>query len=383
MNNSNESKNINTANETRFRCRCSRSELLRGLEHISHAVMKKAPLPVLEGVLLCVENGTLSLTGYDLEFGVRSLVQATDAEGGAVVVQLKLFTDMLRSLTADELVLEEDTERTVVIRCGTAKCRLNSEPAKDFPVLPVVTGTQKFSLSAKQMVEMIHQTIFAVLNSNSSASESVLLDINHDELSLVACDGVRMAVQKESIRCEVKDSITIPTESLKKLQKLFSKVDGELTFLFDRRQNENVLISSDGLQVFFRLAGGNIIDYKRFLPSANQNSATVPVKDMLTVLKRCCLLKSKKKLHRVQLQIQNGEIAITCHGEEGDVEDTVPCEYTGEDIMIGFDVAQFLSIVKESRTDHITMVLYDEIHPVYFSPVGDEKRWFLLAPMRP
>lgn len=381
--NNNELKSTNDAKETSFRCRCSRAELLRGLEHISYAVMKKAPLPVLEGVLLCVENGTLSLTGYDLEFGVRSIVQATDTENGAVVMPLKVFTDMLRSLTADELTMEGDSENTIVIRCGTAKCRLNSEPAKDFPILPVVTGTQKFSLPAKQLVEMVHQTIFTVLDSCSSASEAVLFDINHDELTVVACDGVRMAVQKGTIRCDMKDSITIPAEILKKFQKLFSKLDGELTFLFDRQQNENVQVLSDGLQVLFRLKSGKIIDYKSFLPSTIQNKATVSVKDLLTVLKRCCLLKSEKKLHRVQLLIREGEMAITCHGTEGSVEDAVPCEYTGEDIMVGFDAAQILSIVKESRTEKIAMVVYDEVHPVYLSPVGDDRRWFLLATMRP
>ena len=46
---------------------CQKDLLVEAVSNVSRAVCAKSPIPALEGILLKAEEGTLELTGYDLE----------------------------------------------------------------------------------------------------------------------------------------------------------------------------------------------------------------------------------------------------------------------------------------------------------------------------
>ena len=46
---------------------CDRVQLYNAISGVSKAIVATSALPIIEGVLMECENGTLTLTGYDLE----------------------------------------------------------------------------------------------------------------------------------------------------------------------------------------------------------------------------------------------------------------------------------------------------------------------------
>lgn len=54
---------------------CQKDLLVEAVSNVSRAVCAKSPIPALEGILLKAEEGTLELTGYDLELGIVTTIE--------------------------------------------------------------------------------------------------------------------------------------------------------------------------------------------------------------------------------------------------------------------------------------------------------------------
>ena len=77
---------------------CLRSELASAVSNVSRAVSAKASIPALEGILIKAYDSKLVLSGYDLEIGITTTMDATVNEEGEIVVSAKLFSDIVRKL---------------------------------------------------------------------------------------------------------------------------------------------------------------------------------------------------------------------------------------------------------------------------------------------
>ena len=55
---------------------CQKDLLVEAVSNVSRAVCAKSPIPALEGILLKAQEGQLQLTGYDLELGIVTTIEA-------------------------------------------------------------------------------------------------------------------------------------------------------------------------------------------------------------------------------------------------------------------------------------------------------------------
>ena len=79
---------------------CDRTLLLAGLSNAARAAAAKSTIPALEGLLLAAEEDGLTITGYNLKTGVRTRVPADVAETGSIVLNARLFGDIVRKMSA-------------------------------------------------------------------------------------------------------------------------------------------------------------------------------------------------------------------------------------------------------------------------------------------
>ena len=53
-----------------------KDELCNAISHVSKGVSVKSTIPALEGICIQMAQGSITLTGYDLEIGIRTCLQA-------------------------------------------------------------------------------------------------------------------------------------------------------------------------------------------------------------------------------------------------------------------------------------------------------------------
>ena len=61
---------------------CDKTLLSAAIDGVSKAVTLRSTIPVLEGILLKAEGFQLTLTGYDLEMGIVTTIEANVKEPG-------------------------------------------------------------------------------------------------------------------------------------------------------------------------------------------------------------------------------------------------------------------------------------------------------------
>ena len=82
-----------------MRFRCMRTDMSNAVSNVSRAVSAKATIPALEGVLINLKNNTITVTGYDLEMGIKCMTEPAESiEDGEIVVNAKIFGEMIKKM---------------------------------------------------------------------------------------------------------------------------------------------------------------------------------------------------------------------------------------------------------------------------------------------
>ena len=86
---------------------CEKALLQNAAATASRAVSAKSSIPALEGLLL--EGGErLTLSGYNTQTGIRTCIEADVNETGRIVLNARLFGDIIRRMPDDMIVLSVD-----------------------------------------------------------------------------------------------------------------------------------------------------------------------------------------------------------------------------------------------------------------------------------
>ena len=77
---------------------CLRTDLSNAVSNVSRAVSTKSSIPALEGILIKAYGEKINVSGYDLEIGITTDIEATIQQQGEIVVGAKLFSEIVRKL---------------------------------------------------------------------------------------------------------------------------------------------------------------------------------------------------------------------------------------------------------------------------------------------
>ena len=115
---------------------CDRTLLSNAVAGVSKAVTQRSSIPVLEGILMKAEGFSLTLTGYDLEMGITTSIEANVLEPGEVVLSAKLLGDMVRRLSSSEVEITATETNATTIKGGITEFDIMGMNPGDFPELP-------------------------------------------------------------------------------------------------------------------------------------------------------------------------------------------------------------------------------------------------------
>ena len=76
---------------------CEKSSLQTAALSAARAAAGKSPVTALEGLLIQAGNG-VHVTGYDLKRAIYTSIEADVQEAGAIVINARLFCEMLRRM---------------------------------------------------------------------------------------------------------------------------------------------------------------------------------------------------------------------------------------------------------------------------------------------
>lgn len=156
---------------------CNTKELSEACSNVMRAVSTKVTIPTIEGILMECGSDTLSLTGYDFEFGINTTLQASVVEPGAIVINAKVISDIIRKLP-DGKVTFEISGTSVSIISGAAQYNISGIDADDYPELPSVSGGYPLFLNEGVLQNMVSQTLLPLQTVRLQSRYIQVLNLN-------------------------------------------------------------------------------------------------------------------------------------------------------------------------------------------------------------
>ena len=178
---------------------CEKTLLQSAVNTASRTVAAKSSIPALEGLLIHADQ-QLTISGYNMQTGIRTNVFANVVEGGDIVLNARLFGDIIRRMPDDMITFTADEKMMVHVSCGDADFDILGLSAADYPDLPEVEDEYAVSMQQKVLRSMIEEVAFAVsTNESRPVHTGALFEIADMSLSMVAVDGFRLAFRREKL----------------------------------------------------------------------------------------------------------------------------------------------------------------------------------------
>ena len=181
----------------------SRDDLLKPLQAVTGIVERKHTLPILSNVLLENVNGKIQILATDLEIQIHTHGADNGNDDFRLTTNAKKFQDILRALPENATVQLDWEEHRLTVKSGKSRFNLQTLPADDFPTMNVESTTNAtFNVSQEIFKNMISQVQYSMaVQDIRYYLNGLLMQVEGDQLRLVATDGHRLAYSSSAKRC--------------------------------------------------------------------------------------------------------------------------------------------------------------------------------------
>lgn len=359
---------------------CLRSDLQTAISNVSRAVSAKSTIPALEGVLVKAHEDKLNISGYNLEIGITTDIEATVQEEGEIVISARLFFDIVRNLPEEILTIETDDRLVIYINCGAADYKITGISSVEYPDLPTFEQTDGITLASKTLREMIRQTVYAVSeNTAKPIYTGSLFEIENSVLTIVAIDGYRMAVRRENVQSDSETSFIVPGKTQLEILKLLGDEEEPVDMIIGQR---HITFRVKNYRVISRLIEGIFIDYKTTIPDVAKTEVVINVKRLMNSVERMSLMNNERMQSPVRCKFFGDEIKFSCASAVGSASDNIHVPIMGEKVEIGFNNRYMLDALKNVDTDEVKLELNGSVSPIVIKPVKGDNFVCIVVPMR-
>lgn len=363
----------------------SKADLVRELSLSQGVVEKKTTIPILSNVLLEAKNDRIVLTATDLELGIRCSCPAKVKKEGSGTIPARKLLDYVRLLPDADLNVKFLENHWASLVCGRSRTRIAGMSRESFPELPQMPETIA-EIPVKLLSTMISRTAFAIsLEESRFTLNGALLLLKTDSTVMVATDGHRLAYMETTASSTGKTfRALVPKKAMAEIVKLAdeSGADSKLAFAGD----ENHLFFQFGERLLItRKLTGNFPDYDKVLPKDNVHLAKINRDEVRSAIQRVSQFADERS-RAIRVQFTTGEVKIFSSSvETGESEESVPSEYAGPDMEIGFNAQYLLDFLGATNQEQVAFELKDQKSAGELRPVTEsteEHYRYVVMPMR-
>ena len=324
---------------------CDRSALVDKLAILARGVSTRSALPVLSGILLQASEGRLDLFSTDMELSIKASLATAIERDGEIVAPARLFTDVVRNLPGDQVVVEAG-EAAVKVAAGRAEFSLNAWSASDFPQTSTFDTSAAFAIGREPFVETLSKAGRAASRDETRPIlTGVLMTILGDTLKMVATDSYRLAVKETKLEKALDTEVhaIVPVRALGEVARLATAMsDGDIEVAIGENQALFKLGDPTGdVWVASRLIDGQFPNYKQLLPDSFDHEVTLAKDELMAAARRVSLLAQKNA--PLRLSFADHKLTMKALTQDvGQAEESLDVEFAGEAFEIGFNAAYLI-----------------------------------------
>lgn len=357
---------------------CSKANLLYGVNIVIKAVPTRTTMPILECVLIDASEGNIKLIANDMELGIETEIEGIIEEPGIIALDAKIFSEIVRKLPDNDIVINSDDSLNTIITCEKSKFNIIGKRGDDFSYLPVIEKKEPVSVTQFTLKEVIRQTIFSIAdNDNNKLMTGELFEINENTLKVVSLDGHRISIRNIELKnsCENK-KVIVPGKTLQEISKILPGSSEENVDIYF---TENLIIFEfEQTTVVSRLIDGEYFRIEQMVSSAYESKIRVNKKELLNCIDRATLLVKEGDKKPIIMDIKESSMELKISSFIGSMNEEIEIEKEGADMMIGFNPKYFIDALRVIDDEEIMLYMVNPKAPCFIRDDKDHYIYLIL-----
>ena len=359
---------------------CEKQEILEGISTVQKAITGKSTMPILEGIYIKTNENSLTLIGSDMDVSIQTTVNANIIEQGSIVIDAKIFGEIIRKLPNSSIKIETLENQIIRITCEKSVFDVVYMNTNEFPELPEINEDLKVSVKQNILKNMIKGTSFAIAQDETRPIlQGILFEVKNKNLNLVALDGYRLAIRSEFLDTDINIDVVIPGKTLNEVSKILEDVDNIVDITFT---NNHILFNLEKTKIISRLLEGKFINYNSLLPQEHKLLVDVNRQELQNAIERASLMAKDGNTNLIKLDIQQDNLIITSNSQLGKVREEITIKLQGEEVQIAFNSRYLLDVLKNVEDDEVVMKMTSGISPCVIEEKNSENAKYLVLPVR-
>ena len=344
---------------------CSKASLLKGVSIVSKAVPSRTTMPILNCILIDASANEIKLTANDMELGIETVIEGEIVERGIIALDAKFFSEIVRKLPDNDVVIESDDTFQTTITCEKAKFNIVGKSGEDFSYLPYIEKNESISISQFTLKDVVRQTIFSIAdNDTNKLMTGELFEINENRLRVVSLDGHRISIRN----IELKESysplkVVVPGKTLQEISKILTGEAEDMVDIFFA--DNHILFEFDETKVVSRLIEGEYFHIDQMLSSDYDTKVKINKREFLNCIDRATLLIREGDKKPIILNIQDGSLQLKINSFVGSMNEEIEIEKEGKDLLIGFNPKFFIDALRVIDDEEVTLYMVNPTAPCF------------------
>ena len=364
----------------------SKTSLQKELGLVQGTVEKKNTIPALSNILIeSVGEGTIRITGTDLDVTLRCETEAEIKTPGSMCVGARKLFDIARVLPDAPVSFRKEENNWATVKCERSNFRIAGIDRDNFPEVPSFKSAP-VRLPTGIFKTLIDRTIFAItLEESRYTLSGAKFMLGKAGAKMVTTDGHRLAyVERKDLGPGVPSEeidVLIPRKTLGELTKLTSSFEGEIGLGAD----ENHIYFEVGPRLLIsRTLTGQFPNYEMVMPKGNDKKADFDSVSLGQAIRRVALMADDRS-HAIRFHLTPGSLHISSQtAEEGEARETVTTEYAGDETEIGFNAAYLQDFLNVLDDGTVSFEFKDGNSQAQLRPASDDgfDYRYVVMPMR-
>lgn len=367
----------------------SSSQLLSHLQIVSRVVNSKNSLPILDNVLMSVEDGILKITASDLESTITTTLPLENYSGdGVIATDTKKILDVLKEFPEQPLTFNINTDdKRIDITSQNGKYTLVGVDGSDFPQATQLKTDKTISISVSPDILYggITSAIFATGDDElRPIMNGIFIELQESGINFVATDAHKLVrYTRKEVKAETESSFILPKKPANILKTILPKASDDVVLEFDEK---NAVFTFGTIRLVCRLLEGVYPNYNSVIPRENPNKLVVDRVELYNSLRRIGMFASQSS-NLVGLKINGNTLEISAQDMDFSIsgKEVINCQYEGDEMEIGFKSNFLGEILSNISTPEVTIELSDPTRAGIILPKDnenpDEDVLMLLMPM--
>lgn len=350
----------------------------KGLNAVDRIVASKNTLPILNNVLIKIEEGQVVLSATDLEIGVNYYLGGKIDEEGSITVPGKVLSNFISSLNEEKISLET-TNGVLFAKTEKSEANINGISAEDFPNIPKVVGREILEIDGSALKTAISQVVFsASYDESRPVLTGVYFIINEGVLKLVATDSYRLAEKTINIPTNEKAKFIIPTKTIHELLRILT---GNEKVKIIISENQAMFLLPD-MDLTSRIIEGEYPNYEQIIPKTFKTQAKTSTAELANTIKTASFF-ARENANNVKLTFHKDHILVEATSSQlGNFKSQIPCVVTGEENEISFNARYLLDALSGVDSPKVNIDIIGKLNPGVIRPDNNTGIVYIIMPLR-